>query len=78
MFLFLFFLFHNLDLALGLPLFSSWLKNPINLVIFVPLKISFKFFFSMNVETLEVSHEKKLLAHLKTPQILLCAKHQMP
>jgi hypothetical protein len=26
-FLFLFFLFHNLDLVLGLPLFSSWFKK---------------------------------------------------
>ncbi len=35
MFLFLFFLFHNLDLELGLPLFSSWLKIPINLFVFM-------------------------------------------
>jgi hypothetical protein len=35
MFLFLFFLFHDLYLELGLPLFSFWLENPIILVVFV-------------------------------------------
>jgi hypothetical protein len=34
-FLFLFFLFHNLNLELGLPLFLSWLGNHVNLVVFV-------------------------------------------
>jgi hypothetical protein len=38
-FLFLFFLFHDLDLKLSLPLFSSWLGNLINLVVFVPMTL---------------------------------------
>jgi len=34
-FLFLNFLFHNLDLKIGMPLFLSWLKNLVDLVIFM-------------------------------------------
>jgi hypothetical protein len=40
MFLFLLFLFHNLDLDLSQPLFLFWLENPIDLVIFVLMIIS--------------------------------------
>ncbi len=38
-FLFLFFLFHVLDLELGLPSFSCWLKNCIVLIVFVALTL---------------------------------------
>lgn len=37
MFLFLFFSFHDLDLELGLPLFSFWLKNHVIFVVFIPV-----------------------------------------
>jgi hypothetical protein len=39
MFLFLLFLFHVVDLELGPPLFLSWFRNPIGLVVFVPIVI---------------------------------------
>jgi hypothetical protein len=35
MFLFLFFLFHDLDLELGMHLFSFWLEDHVVLVVFV-------------------------------------------
>jgi len=35
MFLFLYFLFHDLNLELGLPLFSFWLENLVILVVFM-------------------------------------------
>jgi hypothetical protein len=35
MFLFLFFLFHDLDLELGMLLFSFWLENHVILVVFM-------------------------------------------
>jgi hypothetical protein len=38
--LFLFFLFHNLDLELGLHLFSFWLQNLLDLVVFVLMTMS--------------------------------------
>ncbi len=38
-FLFLFFLFHDLDLEFAMPLFLFWLKNLIILVVFVLLTI---------------------------------------
>ncbi len=36
-FFFLFFLFHDLDLELGLSLFSSWLGNLVNLIVFISI-----------------------------------------
>ncbi len=41
MFLFLFFLFHDLDLELGMPLLLFWLKNIIVLVVFMLMTNSY-------------------------------------
>ncbi len=42
MFLFLFFLFHDLNLEWSLLLFLSWFRNPIDMVVFVPITIRTK------------------------------------
>jgi len=57
-FLFLFFLFHNQNLELNLPLFLSWLKNLVSLVVFVPMIVRPCVYWEYNCKPFEDNNWK--------------------
>jgi hypothetical protein len=66
MFLFMFFLFHDLDLELGMPLFSFWLENLVVLVVFMPLTLYTLYFETSFSHCSNSSYLTKDNHHLKT------------